>query len=424
MNAGCRRNVAVIGSLLLLCSLGFGAWGQLNSGSIAQLYSVHFPEGTEVGYAVGVGPDTMGGEAAVVLKTTDGGASWLPQAPGIPEPLNSVYFKDNNNGFAVGDAGAALSTTDGGANWTAMTIPGGTDNTLTYVRFPENGQIGYIGAYPRTSNRKVFKTTDGGASWDSIIVGGPLSWSRGCGMATDNIGVVVGNGGMVFGTTDGFGSAQVQGPQTIANLVAAAFSPDDPNKGYLIGNDTMRGVIRYTATFGDPLWEKVKYWPIRAFYGIDMPTSDVAYVCGDGDSSSIQRAISATDFYRTTLPAGHTAPMYDVCFPNAQEDTGYACGAGGTILKTVDKGIPWIPGVAEGKAPAVTRAGIQVVSNPSRHGVALLSSAAADVAVFDAAGRAVMSRAATRGLSVLPLGKAGAYFVKAGEETAGVVVTD
>jgi hypothetical protein len=64
-----------------------------------------------------------------------------------------------------------------------------------------------------------------------------------------------------------------------------------------------------------------------------------------------------------------------------------------------------------------------VVSNPSRHGIALHSDADVRVSVYDAAGRTVVSQAATRGLSFLPL-PTGAYFVKAGSGTARAVVTD
>jgi photosystem II stability/assembly factor-like uncharacterized protein len=420
MNAGCRRNAAVIGGLLLLCSLGFGAWEQMTSGSLAQLYSVHFPEGTQVGYAAGVGPDTMGGESAVILNTTDGGTTWAPQSPGVPAALNSIYFKDNSNGFAVGAAGTALKTTDGGASWTTMTMPGGIENTtLTSIRFPENGQIGYIGVYPRAAPAKALKSTDGGNSWTEIPVGGPMNWSYGCSFATDNIGVVFGKGGFVYWTTDGLGSAQVQGPNTIADLVGAAFSPEDPNKAYLIGNDSTAGLVRYTATGGLPLWDFAQWWPAAAFHGIDMPTFDFAFICGDG---CIEVSASADDFYRTTLPLGVTVPIFGLCFPNGA-DTGYAVGGGGTILRTYDGGKPWIPGVAEGKAPAITRAGVRVVSNPCRRGIALLSEADVPVAVFDAAGRAVMRQAATKGLSFLPV-PTGAYFVKAGAQTARVVVTD
>jgi photosystem II stability/assembly factor-like uncharacterized protein len=412
MSVGCRRNAAVIGSVLLLCSLGFGDWTAQTSGTVADLNSVHFPMGTLVGYAVGSSPEG-GGE---VVKTTDGGASWVTQVSGTMDGLNSVYFKDDDNGYAVGSAGAAIRTTDGGATWTAMTVPG-TD-MLNYVAFPENSMTGYIGVYPRTSAGKVLKTTDGGDNWTSIGVGGLLNWSRSCGMATDNIGVVVGNGGFVIGTTDGFGSTTVQGPQTIADMTAAAFSPTDPLRGYLIGNDTIKGVIRYTDDGGASLWDSVRCWNVTTLYGVDVPTSDVAYVCGtDG---MILRSVEPLDFYRTTT--GVTVDMHGVCFP-VDADTGYAVGSGGTILKTADGGIPWDPGVAEGRVPATSRTGIKVASNPCRHGIALHSDADVTVSVFDAAGRVVMNQAATRGLNFLPL-PTGAYFVKAGASTARAVVTD
>ncbi len=421
MNVGCRRNAAVIGSLLLLCSLGFGAWEPLNAGVIAELNAVHFPTGTQVGYTVGSGLDSMGGQAGLILKTTDGGTSWTPQASGVVSPLNSVYFKDDDNGYAVGAAAAAIRTTDGGATWNPMTIPGTDSPILNYVAFPENTMTGYIGVYPRTAGRKVLKTTDGGDNWTEITVGGALNWSRSCGMATDNIGVVVGNGGMVYGTVDGFGTPQVQGPQTIADLTAAAFSPTDPLWGYLIGNDTMHGLIRFTDDGGASLWDSVTCYRNSALYGVDVPTSAVAYVCGDSAGAGIiLRSVSNTEFFKTTAPA--VPPMHGVCFP-VGSDTGYAVGGGATILKTVDGGIPLIDGVAEEKVPAISRTGIRVISNPSRHGISFHSDADVTVSVFDAAGRVVMNQAATRGLNFVSL-PTGAYFVKAGASTARAVVTD
>jgi len=413
MSVGCRRNAAVIGSLLLLCSLGFGGWTPLTSGTPAQLMSIHFPTGTLVGYAVGASPEGGG----TIVKTTDGGNTWVGQMSGTMNGLNSVYFTDDNNGYAVGAAGSAIRTTDGGANWTQMTVPG-SDN-LHYVRFPENGLNGFIGLRPQAGGGKVIKTTDGGGSWAAVTVGFPLNTSISCGMATDLIGVAVGVGGMIYGTTDGFGTNSSQGAQTIADLTAAAFSRTDPTKGYLIGNDSMHGLIRYTDDDGATLWDSVKCYPIKAYHGVDMATPEVGYVCGD--SGRIDRSVEARDFFRTTT-TGITTTMYGVCFPNGA-DTGYACGSAGTILRTYDGGIPWIPGVAEGKVPVISRAAIRVMSNPCRHGIALSSDADVRVSVFDAAGRVVMSQAATKGLNFLPL-PTGAYFVKSGAETARAVVTD
>ena len=416
MNVGCRRSAAVIGSLLLLCSLGFGGWEPLTLGIPAELNAVHFPTGTQVGYVVGSGMDSLGGFSGLVVKTTDGGASWLQQSVGSIGVLNSVYFKDDNTGYAVGAEGAATRTTDGGATWTAMTVPG-TD-MLNYVAFPENSMTGYIGLQPRTGGGRILRTTDGGDIWALDTVGGPLNTSFSLGMATDLIGVCVGKQGMVYGTADGFGSSSPQGPQTIADMTAAAFSPTDPLRGYLIGNDTIKGVIRYTDDGGASLWDSVRCWNVTTLYGVDVPTSDVAYVCGtDG---MILRSVEPLDFYRTTT--GVTVDMHGVCFP-VDADTGYAVGSGGTILKTADGGIPWDPGVAEGRVPATSRTGIKVASNPCRHGIALHSDADVTVSVFDAAGRVVMNQTATRGLNFLPL-PTGAYFVKAGASTARAVVTD
>jgi photosystem II stability/assembly factor-like uncharacterized protein len=415
MSVGFRSRAAVIAGLSLFCSLGFGAWTQLTLGVPADLNGVHFPTGTLVGYVVGSGMDSLGGISGLIAKTTDGGATWQKQSIPIIGVLNSVYFTDDNTGYAVGAAGAALKTTDGGATWTPMTVSG-TD-VLNYVRFPGNGQTGYVGVYPRTQAARVCKTADGGANWAAANVGVGMSWSISCGMANESVGVALGKQGMVYGTTDGFGTFTFDGPQTNGDMVAAAFSPTDPNTSYLIGNDTIQGVIRYTST-GGPIWDSVTCPVITSFFGVDMPTSNLAYVCGI--NGEILVSAEPKSFWRTTV--GVTAPIHGLCFPNG-EDTGYAVGGTSTILRTYDKGMPWIPGVEEGRAPAITRAGIRVLSNPCRHGIALLSDADVNVVVFDAAGRAVMRQAATKGTSFLRL-SAGAYFVRAGAQTARAVVTD
>jgi photosystem II stability/assembly factor-like uncharacterized protein len=407
VNYGLRRSTLVIGSLLLLSSVAPAEWHQVYSGVTGPLYSVHFPEGTLVGYAAGAGQDSIGGLVGVILKTTDRGETWQAQDVGHVNVLNSVYFTNDDNGYVVGQRGEALRTTDGGATWTAMTIPG-TDN-LTKVQFPEDGLVGYIGVNPPDSGGKVLKTTDGGGAWSSIGVGGPFARSYSCGMATDSIGVVVGYDGMVYGTTDGCSTFTAQDPQTTADIVAAAFSTEDPNWGYLIGNDSTPAVTRFTEDGGTTPWQYVRCWVVDAFYAIDMPTSDFAWECGtDG---MILWSLVPTDFYRSSVPSGLTATMYGIDFPNGV-DTGYAVGEGGVILRTFNGRLPLIPWIAEGKGPVVRQSGVRVVSNPSRCGITFHADADVNVVVFDAAGRVVARQAATKGTNFLPLPKAGVYVVK------------
>jgi len=402
MSSGFRHKAAAMSGLSLLCSMVLAGWTQLNSGTTADLYAVHFPAGTQIGYAVGA--------TGTIRKTTDGGNNWAPESSGTTNGLKSVYFKEESTGFAVGERGTALKTTDGGATWTTMTVPG--SDVLNHVQFPDNDTVGYIGVY-RVSGARVLKTTNGGGDWTAVSVGGPMSSSRSCGFATDDVGVVVGNGGFVYATTDGCSTFTAQGSQTIADIVDAAFSPADPNMGYLIGDDPSQGVVRYTATGGFPLWDSVTCPVITAFYGVDMPDSEVAYICGtDG---FIGKTVSPTEVGWTQVPSGFTATVRGLCFP-VGADTGYAVGAGGAILVTYDGG-EFPQWVTEGKEPSMGRAGIRVASNPSRYGITFHADADASVVVLDAAGRVVKSQAATKGLNFLPVPKAGVYFVR--EEAQG-----
>ena len=55
------------------------------------------------------------------IKTTDGGANWIPQYSGTQAVLKSVSFPDANNGTVVGLVGRILHTTNGGTDWTLQT---------------------------------------------------------------------------------------------------------------------------------------------------------------------------------------------------------------------------------------------------------------------------------------------------------------
>ena len=79
-----------------------------NSGIGNTLYSCHFPEDDQTGYATG--------GTGTIIKTTDGGANWESQSSGTnTNNLFSVHFPvDAQTGYAVGLYGTILKTTDGG----------------------------------------------------------------------------------------------------------------------------------------------------------------------------------------------------------------------------------------------------------------------------------------------------------------------
>ena len=57
------------------------------------------------------------GSDGTILKTVDGGTTWILQESGTARHLADVFFLDLNRGWVVGDGGLILITADGGITW-------------------------------------------------------------------------------------------------------------------------------------------------------------------------------------------------------------------------------------------------------------------------------------------------------------------
>jgi photosystem II stability/assembly factor-like uncharacterized protein len=93
-----------------------------------------------------------GCENGTILRTTDGGNTWVSQTSGTTNALFSVSFTDVNHGTAVGDYGTILRTTNGGASWVSQTS--GTTNALNSVSFTDANRgtaVSWYGIILRTN---------------------------------------------------------------------------------------------------------------------------------------------------------------------------------------------------------------------------------------------------------------------------------
>ncbi|NIO29693.1 MAG: T9SS type A sorting domain-containing protein [Candidatus Latescibacteria bacterium] len=102
------------GGTILRSNDGGDTWVQLVSGTGSSLRAVHFID-ADHGTAVGNG--------GTILHTSNGGATWTPQVSGTTESLYGVSFSSPSVGFVVGGAGTILKTIDGGVNWTPEISP-------------------------------------------------------------------------------------------------------------------------------------------------------------------------------------------------------------------------------------------------------------------------------------------------------------
>ena len=95
------------------------------------------------------------GDGGIILRSSDGGATWTLQSSGTTNALAGVSFVDADTGSAVGQGGTILRTTNGGATWTPQASP--TRNVLQGVSF--------VGASIGTVVGKggaILRTTTGG----------------------------------------------------------------------------------------------------------------------------------------------------------------------------------------------------------------------------------------------------------------------
>ncbi|MCD4773248.1 MAG: T9SS type A sorting domain-containing protein [Bacteroidales bacterium] len=102
------------------------------------------------------------GNNGAVIKTIDGGISWISQNAGINQNLTDIQFLDENMGWVVGDTGIILFTQNGGTDWISQNVP--VSENFIDVSFV-NENTGWV-----ISNNSLLQTSNGGTNWDSISI--------------------------------------------------------------------------------------------------------------------------------------------------------------------------------------------------------------------------------------------------------------
>lgn len=215
---------------ILISSDHGGTWTQSEVPTRATLTGVFFHD-EKLGWAVG--------HDAVILRTTDGGASWerVHWAPEEESPFLDVWFADATTGYAIGAYGSFYVTRDGGDSWSfepisdydyhlnAIESAGGG---LLYVaaeagfayRSDDRGETWteleppYVGSFfgvLSLADKSVllfglrghlYRSEDAGETWELIETGTTAMLNSGL-QLEDGTVVVAGLGGVVLISTDG-----------------------------------------------------------------------------------------------------------------------------------------------------------------------------------------------------------------------------
>ncbi|MFM8473343.1 MAG: WD40/YVTN/BNR-like repeat-containing protein [Candidatus Kapaibacterium sp.] len=129
-------------------------WTLLSTGRNDIYYDCSFVD-AKTGWIIGASDV---GSKGVVLKTTDGGLTWMRQESDSLGSYTSIHRVSRLELWIAGSNGALLHTTDGGSNWTP--VPSGVKSTFSRITF-RSATHGFAAG----SGGVVIRTTDGGTTW-------------------------------------------------------------------------------------------------------------------------------------------------------------------------------------------------------------------------------------------------------------------
>lgn len=133
-------------------------WEYLDSGVTNDLNGISCPD-DEICYAVGGAP-FIGG-AGIVLKSDDGGESWVTQTIPTSEPVRAIKCVDEEVCYAAGDN--IILKTDDGETWRIVNSSASTFWDIDAVDDDYAIAVGNLGARLRTTNE--------GESWSGFVPG-------------------------------------------------------------------------------------------------------------------------------------------------------------------------------------------------------------------------------------------------------------
>ncbi len=255
---------------------------------------------------------------------------WFTQTSQTTKYLNSVYFIDAYEGFAVGRYGTILRTSNGGTTWSKS--QGNFQESYNDITFlKDESNIGYIfGTY--TAIGTVLKSDDEGKTWDLVCaIVDELFWS-GYAHEDNNTVFVVGGPGIIHRSTDGGESWPLQTiPGNIFRSITF-YNSEDLEVGIIVGDN---GKIYRTENKGES-WTQIESPTSNHLRCVHFPSENIGYACGY--NGTIIKTTNGGESW-STVSSGTTTDLRSIFF--STNNTGYVVGNSGLIRKTFNGGNDW-----------------------------------------------------------------------------------
>lgn len=304
-----------------------GGWEIMNSEVTQDIHGIFF---------ICLNRGTVVGEEGLVLRSGDGGNTWILQTTGVTDNLAAVSYYGYTITLAVGENGTLLLTNNSGLNWTVLQ----TGISVTYYSCQMINETIGVAVGVNGINQPFFtRTINGWRTWDStsfylennsVSYEGQLSdvtfLNSSLGFATAIVNEPP--GGAIVQTTDGGLSWE-----TVYFSDEALFSLDfsDGQVGCAVGT---HGTIVRTLDGGNT-WHEGETGVYTTLRGIDFFYENTGTIVGD--NGLILRSENQGLSWRPQT-SGTTEDLLGVYF--VTNLFGFAVGTNGLILRTQTGGYP------------------------------------------------------------------------------------
>ena len=290
-------------------------WEKIPVGTTQNLKDLFFIN-SETGWVVGSG--------STILKTTDGGETWIAQQPNINQNISSVFFLDESFGWAGCGNGTILRTTDGGVNWSVCMS--NTVYNISRLYFTDR-QNGYATVHRGLNDRYgwILKSTDGGKTWNqSFAIDGYLLLD--ISFPDKYNGWVSASNGYMIKTTDAGANWETSRLRTACWLHSVYFVNDAV--GWAAGGNYDYDLVYKTTNGGNTWFEVRRGDPGMYLSGCYFINENTGWACAENGT------ILRTD------NGGESWSKEKINTPEKMEEifvsgnTGYVIGTHGTIYKS------------------------------------------------------------------------------------------
>ncbi len=256
--------------------------------------------------------------------------SWSHQYSHVSNHLYAVYAVDSTHAWAAGADGALLKTSNGGETWVSDFL---TSQFTIHDLYFIDRSIGWAVGQDSKGNAAAFKTVNGGADWTRVLSSTNARLYAND-MVSASTGWNVGQNGKIEKTTDG-GSTWTQQSSGLAATLRSVFFLD-AEKGCAVGDN---GTVLRTGDGGIN-------WQLMTS-GVSSQINDVAFV-----NENLGWAVTSDGKVLMTINGGatwsaksiHSSSLNAIVFDNTY--FGYIVGANGRIYKTYDGGDTWTEDVS------------------------------------------------------------------------------